>query len=151
MKRFQFSLETVLDYKQQVLSALQTEHTQILAQLRAQEEVLQGLEEQYRETDNQFYSQKMEGIGIGAALGYERYLRVMERKMQDEQRHLERLKRQEEDKRSQVVAARQDTSSLEKLREKKLESYHKAVQKGEEAMIDEMVSAARIMAGSVVH
>lgn len=149
MKRFQFSLETVLDYKQQVLSSLQTEHAQILAQLRSQEEVLKGLEEQYHMTDTQFSQQKMEGIAMGAALGYERYLRVMEHKIQEELRQLERIKRQEEDKRGQVVAARQDTSSLEKLREKKLESYHKAVQKGEEAMIDEMVSAARVMAGSV--
>lgn len=147
MKRFQFSLETVLDYKQQVLSALQTEHALLLGQLRAQEEVLRGLEEQYRTTDTQFSQQKMEGIAMGAALGYERYLRVMEHKIQEELRQLERLKRQEEDKRGQVVAARQDTSSLEKLREKKLESYHKAVQKGEEAMIEEMVSAARVMAG----
>ncbi len=150
MKRFQFSLETVLDYKQQVLSALQTEHAQALAQLRAQEEVLHGLEEQYQQTDTQFSRQKMEGIAVGAALDYERYLRVMEHKIQEELRQLERLKRQEEDKRDQVVVARQDTSSLEKLREKKLDSYNKAVQKGEEAMIDEMVSAARVMAGSAL-
>lgn len=150
MKRFQFSLETVLDYKQQVLSALQTEHAQLLAQLRAQEAVLYGLEEQYQQTDTQFSLQKMEGIAVGAALGYERYLRVMEHKIQEELRQLEWLKRQEEDKRGQVVVARQDTSSLEKLREKKLDSYNKAVQKGEEAMIDEMVSAARVMASSAL-
>ena len=37
MKKFRFSLETVLDYKQQVLSALQAEHGAILAQVRDQE------------------------------------------------------------------------------------------------------------------
>ena len=67
-------------------------------------------------------------------------------KIREEQRQLDRLKHQEEDKRSEVVAARQDTSSLEKLREKKLEGYRKEVQKGEEAMIDELVSTARVMA-----
>lgn len=149
MKRFQFSLETVLDYKQQVLSSLQTEHAKILAQLRAQEEVLHSLEQQYRLTDVEFSEQKIEGISMGTAQSYERYFRAMERKIQEELRQLELLKRQEEDKRSQVVAAKQDTSSLEKLREKKLDSYNKAVQKGEEAMIDEMVSAARVMAAGV--
>ena len=34
MKKFRLSLETVLDYKQQVLAALQTEHGAILAQVR---------------------------------------------------------------------------------------------------------------------
>ena len=33
MKKFKFSLETVLDYKQQVLDSLRTEHGAILAQL----------------------------------------------------------------------------------------------------------------------
>ena len=37
MKKFSFSLETVLDYKNQVLDALRTEHGAILAQVRAQE------------------------------------------------------------------------------------------------------------------
>ena len=148
MKKFQFSLETVLDYKQQVLSALQTEHAAILAQLRAQEEVLLALEEQYRQTDSAFLQEKLEGISIGGAMGYERYLRLTEQRIRLELRQLERIQRQEEEKRGQVVTAKQDTSSLEKLREKKLDSYNKAVQKGEEAMIDEMVSAARVMADS---
>ena len=149
MKKFQFSLETVLGYKQQVLSAHQTEHAAILAQLRAQEEVLLALEEQYRQTDSAYLQEKLEGISIGDAMGYERYLRLTEQHIQLELRQLERIQRQEEEKRGQVVLAKQDTSSLEKLREKKLDSYNKAVQKGEEAMIDELVSAARVMAGSV--
>ncbi len=146
MKQFQFSLETVLDYKQQALSALQTEHAAILALVRAQEAVLYSLEEQYSTTGSQFSREKLEGITMASALDYERYLRVMEQKIREEQRQLDRLKHQEEDKRSEVVAARQDTSSLEKLREKKLEGYRKEVQKGEEAMIDELVSTARVMA-----
>ena len=36
MKKFRFSLETVLDYKQQVLDALQAEHGAILARVQAQ-------------------------------------------------------------------------------------------------------------------
>ena len=59
---------------------------------------------------------------------------------------LEQLRQEEERKRAQVVAAKQDTSSLEKLKEKKLDSYNKAVQKSEEAMIDEFVSMTRAMA-----
>ena len=43
MKKFKFSLDTVLDYKQQVLDALRGEHAVILAQVRAQEEVLEAV------------------------------------------------------------------------------------------------------------
>ena len=45
MKRFQFSLNTVLSYKQQVLEELQNEHGQLLYQVRQQELVLQAAEE----------------------------------------------------------------------------------------------------------
>ena len=34
MKKFKFSLETVLEYKQQVLDSLQAEHGAILARVR---------------------------------------------------------------------------------------------------------------------
>ncbi len=51
-----------------------------------------------------------------------------------------------EQKRRQVVAARQETASLEKLRDKKQEEYRKAVQKGEELFIEEVVAAQKAMA-----
>ena len=43
MKKFRFSLETVLDYKQQVLDALRIEHAAAQAKARAQEELLRSL------------------------------------------------------------------------------------------------------------
>ena len=146
MKKFRFSLETVLDYKQQVLDALQAEHGAILAQVRAQEELLERLEANYYELNQEFTQRKMEGISILDAMQYEQYLRALEREIQEAVLELEKLRQEEEAKRAQVVAAKQDTSSLEKLREKKLDLYNKAVQKSEEAMIDEFVSTTRVMA-----
>lgn len=146
MKKFRFSLETVLDYKQQVLDSLQMEHGVIMAQVKSQEEYLEGLEEDYREMDAEFCRRKLEGIAILDALRYEQYLRAMERQIRQAVLRLEELRRQEEAKRAEVVAAKQDTSSIEKLKEKKLDSYNKAVQKSEEAMIDEFVSTTRAMA-----
>ena len=146
MKKFRFSLETVLDYKQQVLDALQKEHGVIMAQVKEQEEYLAGLEADYRDMDAVFCQRKLEGITILDAMRYEQYLRAMERQIQQAVYRLEELRRQEEAKRLEVVAAKQDTSSIEKLKEKKLDSYNKAVQKSEEAMIDEFVSTTRAMA-----
>ncbi len=146
MKKFRFSLETVLDYKQQVLDALQKEHGVIMAQVKEQEEYLAGLEADYRDMDAEFCQRKLEGITILDAMRYEQYLRAMERQIQQAVYRLEELCRQEEAKRLEVVAAKQDTSSIEKLKEKKLDSYNKAVQKSEEAMIDEFVSTTRAMA-----
>ena len=143
MKKFRFSLETVLDYKQQVLESLQIEHAAIQAKVRAQEERLRGLEEQHWELDAEFSQRKLEGIAILDAMKYEQYLRATERAIEEAEAVLEDLREQEEAKRSEVVEAKKETSSIEKLREKKLDAYHKAEAKSEELFIEEFVSSAR--------
>ena len=146
MKRFRFSLETVLDYKQQALDALRAEHGAVLVRVRAQEKVIEGLEEEYRQADGDFTRRKLEGINILDALNYEQYLRSLERKLREEYQKRESLRRIEEQKRAQVVEARKETATIEKLREHKLEDYRKAEQKAEEQRIEEFVSTTRAMA-----
>ncbi len=146
MKKFRFSLETVLDYKQQALDSLRAEHAAILARVRAQEEVIEDLEEEHRSADEDFTRRKLEGINILDAMSYEQYLRSLEQKLREEYQKLDRLQRMEDQKRSQVVEARKETATIEKLKEHKLESYRKAEQKDEEQRIEEFVSTARAMA-----
>ena len=146
MKKFRFSLESVLDYKQQALDSLKREHGAIVTQVKAQEDYLAGLESDYREMDAEFCQRKLEGIAVLDAMRYEQYLRAMERQIQQAILRLEDLRRLEEAKRAEVVSAKQDTSAIEKLKDKKLDSYNKAMQKSEEATIDEFVSTTRAMA-----
>ena len=146
MKKFRFSLETVLDYKNQALDALRAEHGAILAQVRAQEQLIEDLETEHRQADDDFTQRKLEGINVLDAMSFEQYLRSLERKLQEEYRKLDRLRRREEDKRAQVVEARKETATIEKLKEHKLEDYRKAEQKAEEQRIEEFVSTTRAMA-----
>ena len=146
MKKFRFSLETVLDFKQQTLDSLRAEHGAILAQVREQEAVVDGLEDEHRQEDEEFTQRKLEGITVLDAMSYEQHLRALERAIQEEQRKLDALRRQEEKKREQVVEAKKETSTIEKLREHKLEDYRKAEQKDQEQQIEEFVSTTRAMA-----
>ena len=148
MKKFRFSLETVLDYKQQALEALMAEHGAILAQVRDQEAVVAGLEQEQLQVDEEFSRRKLEGLSILDALNYEQYLRALEREIMEERRKLELLRRKEEAKRNQVVEARKETATIEKLKEHKLEDYRKAEQKEEEQRIEEFVSTTRAMAAA---
>ncbi len=147
MKKFKFSLDSVLSYKEQVLEALQGEHAVILAQVREQEEVLAAAWREYRDCDAEYSRRKAEGIAITDAMVYQNGLRVLERNIQRETDKLEELRKKEDAKRQEVVDAKIDTSSIEKLREKKLEFYNKEVAKSEEVLIDEFVSSARARAG----
>ena len=146
MKKFKFSLDSVLSYKQQVLDALKGEHAVILAQVREQEDVLEAVWKAYRDCNEEYRQRKAEGITVTDAMLYQNGLRVLERDIQRETDKLEELRKQEEAKRQEVVDAKIDTSSIEKLKEHKLEDYYKAVQKDEEKLIDEFVSSARVRA-----
>lgn len=147
MKKFKFSLDSVLSYKEQVLESLQGEHAAIMAEVREQEAVLEAAWQEYRDCDAEYTRRKAEGITITDAMVYQNGLRVLERDIQRETDKLEELRKQEEAKRQEMVDAKIDTSSIEKLKEHKLEDYNKAVQKAEESLIDEFVSSARARAG----
>lgn len=148
MKKFKFSLDTVLAYKQQVLEALQGEHAEALGRVRAQEALLEELWQEYRDCNQEYHERAAEGLPITEALMYQSALRASELEIQRESKRLEELQAEAEKKREAVVEAKKETSSIEKLREKKLEAYHKAEAKSEELLIEEFVSSARANAAA---
>lgn len=148
MKKFKFSLDTVLSYKQQVLEALQGEHALALAAVREQEALLEHLWQEYRDYNAEYRHRAEEGLLLTEALMYQNGLRAAEQEIQRETARLEELRAEEEKRREKVVEAKKDTSSIEKLKEKKLDDYHKAEAKSEEAFIEEFVSTMRVNAAN---
>jgi flagellar FliJ protein len=146
MKKFQFSLETVLSYDQQVLNSLQNEHAEIIARVHRQEQLVEDLWERYRAYNQEYRERSEVGLPILEAMVYQTGLRAMEREIQTETQRLEKLHRREEKKREEVISAKKDTSSIEKLKEKKLSAYRAEAAKSAEAFIDEFVSSARVRA-----
>lgn len=143
MKKFKFSLDSVLSFKQQALDALRGEHAAILLQVREQEDRLEAVKKEYREYNDEYCRRKAEGMTIADATMYQTGLRVLEMNIETETLLLEEIRKKEEAKRGEVIEARKETSSLEKLKDKKLEIYHKAEQKSEEVFIEEFVVSAR--------
>lgn len=68
---------------------------------------------------------------------------MLENDIERETAKLAEIRKKEEAKREEVIEAKKETSSLEKLKDKKLELYQKAVQKSEETFIEEFVVSAR--------
>ncbi|MCM1148792.1 MAG: flagellar export protein FliJ [Butyricicoccus sp.] len=143
MKKFTFSLDSVLSFKQQALDALRGEHAMILMQVREQEEKLEAVKNEYRDYNGEYCRRKAEGMTITDAMMYEGGLRVLERDIERETERLAQIRKLEEAKREEVIEAKKETSSLEKLKDKKLDLYQKAVQKSEETFIEEFVVSAR--------
>jgi flagellar FliJ protein len=148
MKKFQFTLETVLTYKDQVLDALQGEHALLMAQVHTQEALIEELQNKFNACNEEFRQAKQEGTTILEALRFEQLLQTREQEIQRAKAKLKKLEAEAEKKREEVVEAKKETSSLEKLKEKKQGDYLKAVQKDEELQLEEFVSAARARAGT---
>ena len=143
MKKFKFSLDTVLSYKEQVLGALQGEYAEAMGRVRAQEALLEKLWREYRDCNEDYRDRALEGMPVTEALMYQNALRAAELEIQRETKRLEELEAEAEKRREAMVEAKKETSSIEKLKEKKLEAYHKEEAKSEELFIEEFVSSTR--------
>lgn len=143
MKKFKFQLDTVLRYKNQVLDIRLAEHGSALAAVRRQEAVLEQARRNRIACEEEYRQKKAEGITIADSMKYETGIEVLERRVQREAGLLKELQKAEEEKRRLLVEARQETQSLEKLKDIKRGEYDAAVAKAEEKEIDDLVMARR--------
>ncbi|HCD46592.1 MAG TPA: flagellar export protein FliJ [Lachnoclostridium sp.] len=148
MKKFNFPLNTVLNYKDQVLDNLKNEHAQIVDKVARQEKKVESLSDRRREACVQFQEEIGQGIAVSMMREYETYITFMHQKILAEQGVLHKLQKKEEQKREEVVEARKEVVSIEKLKEKKLLQYNKELQRSEELFIEEFVSNTTSVHGS---
>ena len=144
MKQFRFQLEPVLDYKTQALDALQVELNTAQALVAAQERQVDEARKRLTEYDADYSQRKQDGMTIIEAMECESCRVVLQRRLRQEQEKLRRLEKLAEDKRNEVVEARKETHSLEKLKEIRKKEYHTALAKAEEKQMDDLTAARRV-------
>lgn len=141
MKKFRFPLDIVLEYRRQVQDSLQVELGAAAAEVRRQEQVLEDARRRYADINREYREKAALGLSIAEMRGYETGLKVQQGVVARELAQLETLRRRMEAKRQELVSAKLDVSSVEKLREKKLQAYVKDMEKSEEQFIDDLVGA----------
>lgn len=140
IKRFQFTLDKLKGYKEQVLSKEKGD----LAALRAQQAKYAAeqakVQAELDEANEEFLRKSGSGMTIMEMTLFKEYLNSLSNQI----RELEKKIQLEEEKiRFQtkvVVEANKDVSSLEKLEDKQREEYNFKVAKAEEQFIEEYVS-----------
>lgn len=140
MKRFKYSLENVLHYKEQILDSIKAEHGTLLAQIRKKEREIQNLEEKLVSAQDKIDDLKKQDVQIKDICLYGMYISEMEDQIQKKQEQLQFLQQQEEKKKEQVIAAKIDTSRYEKLKDRRENEYEKAAKKAQELFIEEFAS-----------
>ena len=144
MKRFEYRLETVLDYKTQVLDNLKTEHAAIMQNVNKKQEQIRSLKQELTGYESEFDEVKVAGATIENYRLFDMCIGRMEQIIDEEKERLQVLRRQEDAKKQEVIEAKVDTSRCEKLKDRKLREYQKAVAKADEIFVEEFVSGTAL-------
>ncbi len=148
MKRFQFQLEPVLNFKQQGLDALMVELSAIQASVAAQENKRSAAYQTLADYDAESVRKKAEGMSVLEALERQSCQQVLARRARNEDDELARLRGEAEKKRAEIVEARKETHSLERLREVRQTEFNAALAKAEEKELDDLTAARRSAAAT---
>jgi len=140
-------LETVLDYKNQILDGLKAEHAIALAAVRQKQDEIARLNIELDDLRAEFDQAKRKVTTIEQYRLHIMCIERMTRQIEQKEKELLVLQQQEEEKKAAVVNAKVDTSKFEKLRERRLGEYHKAEAKAEEAFAEEFVTHTLVAAG----
>lgn len=140
MKKFRYSLENVMDYKAQVLDGIQGELSVCMERVQKQQSFVESLYEKRRELEQEFGKLKHKG---GAIQRFQMFQEVIDRRGEEiklEESRLRKLVELSEEKKAELILAKQDVSKFEKLKEHKLLDYQKEVQRADERFIEEFVA-----------
>ena len=148
MKRFRFRLEPVLDFKTQALDVLQNELNTVQAQVAAQERMEEEAYRRISDYDAECTERKMQGMTITEMLEAEACQQVLQRRARLEEDKLARLRQLAEAKRNEVVEARKETHSLEKLKSIRKNEYDTAIFKAEEKSLEDLTAARRALSSA---
>ncbi|MCQ4726576.1 flagellar FliJ family protein [Anaerotignum faecicola] len=144
MKKFSFHLEPVLKYKGDILEVVKNEHSKALRDVADQEERIKTIENNKKEYIRQFDEKKKKFITVAEAEIYGMYIARQDAVLKREYAVLKTLQKAEAEKREKMIEAKKEKLSIEKLKEIKISQYNKAMQKENEAFIEEFVSNAKI-------
>lgn len=143
MKKFLFSLEKVLDFKQQTLDVKKNELAALQAQLREVENEIESLNQAFAASNQKMVEEMKTGLSALEIGNYKFYFDAINIRIKKCLDHKYRLEESIAEKKVGILEINSEISGLEKLKEKQLREYLKALQKHEELAIEEFVSQSR--------
>lgn len=144
MKKFQFSLDHIREYKDRLLD----EETGKLQRLRAQrdqiEQQIEELGRDFQAVSEEMQTSQRRGVTALELRGYSMQLENIRHQTAELKKQLEAAQARVDQQTQVVVAANQEVSKLDKLREHQLENWQNSARKAEEQRIEELVTQNHI-------
>ena len=140
MKRFEFSLNKLKGYKEQVLDREKND----LAHLRRQQQQYidekNALEYKLRTSNREFLEKSAAGMSVLQLTTFKGYHQSLSAQIRELEASIEKMEEKVQKQLNVVIEATKEVSSLEKLEEKQLEEYNFKAAKAEEQFIAEYVT-----------
>lgn len=140
LRKFTFTLGRLLDYKDQVLETEKNRLGQLRARQAEIEANIAALERDLAGTDRRQKEEASRGVTVLQARMYEYQKESIRYQLKQQNLELKRITIEVDRQVQVVVAASQEVTGLEKLKEKQLEDYQKEVARDNENVIAEYIS-----------
>ena len=151
MKKFTFSLQKLMDFREQELDRQKNALSLLQSDLKrideSREDLIKKLSEQEEQLERVY---KMGSTAMDISMR-KRYIVTLQQEIHIREQQAEEKKAEIEKQLSVVVDATKDVKTLEKLEEKQLEEYKHAVGKENELFIEEFVSGQTVRAVNSVN
>lgn len=140
MAKFKFSLKSVEKYRNIILDEAKGRYAKAVADSEKQLERIDNLKHELSIQNEELNLRNSQGISILELQGYKTYMKILENNIKDEEYKLKTLRKIEQKRRFEMVAAKTDAMSIEKLKEKRWEEYLKEEEKRQQDATLEFVS-----------
>lgn len=140
MKKFNFTLQKVLEIKEQYLENFKMELSDLYFNLSSIEKHIDDLHIKYSEINKEFNIKTCKSISAGEMSYYKVYMNSILKQIENKEEERLLCQKKIEAKTQEIIKMNTEISSMEKLKEKELEKYNKIILKNEEIFIEEFVS-----------
>jgi flagellar FliJ protein len=145
-KKFSFSLQKLLNYKEQLFDIERTILTEMNAELSRLHSELSRFYREHREKSQDLVLKSAEGISPFEMMSHKNYLVMIEDSIEEKLKQIEMQQQVIDKQMDKVREAKMEISTMEKLKEKKLEEYTYKDNKAQEQFIEEFVNHTKSVA-----
>lgn len=146
MKKFSFSLQRLLRYKEQVFDIEQSILADMNAVMHQMKDALEHLQREHVTRSKEFNEKAASGTTVVEMQRHKHYMTTVDEAIVQKKLQIELQKQAIDKQTDKVREAKIEISTMEKLKEKKLEEYNHLATKAQELFIEEFVSNAKATA-----
>ena len=139
MKKFKFSLDKLLNYKEQILDKEKNELSALRHKKQSAEEELSEVKNHLKVSNQNYIEKSQAGMSAQDMVVSKRYLNSLTDRIIQLEKIIEIYEEKIQKQLLVVIEATKEVNTIQKLEEKQLEEYNTAVRKADENFIQEFV------------